>query len=111
MPNDLSEGMTIVLDRGPPRLSISLNCPSNSSYRPGKTRNWAIMGFPVALTIAFPLKSSQTSPDVEDISSISARALFSLALPIKDLAIRGPDTRIAPVIMVRMPSGTIANTR
>jgi hypothetical protein len=45
------------------------------------------------------------------MSWISAKARFSLARPMKDLAMRGPATRMAPVTMVMMPSGTMAKIR
>lgn len=70
-----------------------------------------MLGFPITRTIDFPLKSSQTSLEVDDMSSSSANARFSLARPMKDLAILEPWTRMAPVIMVKMPRGTIARMR
>ena len=45
----------------------------------------AIFGLPMARMIAFPLKSSQTSPEVDDINSSSATARFSLATTDKRL--------------------------
>ena len=48
--------------------------------------NSATLGFPMARTIEWPLKSSHTSLDVNGMSSISASARFSLAQLMKDLA-------------------------
>jgi hypothetical protein len=63
---------------------------------------------PITLTTSPPFQSSHTSFDVEDISSDSATARLSLALPMMALSHDGPPTRIAPTTAVIMPNGAIA---
>lgn len=70
-----------------------------------------MLGLPMTRTTEFPVNISPTSFDIDDMSSISVDARFSLARPIKDFAKRGPATRIAPLTTVMIPSGTIANIR
>lgn len=75
---------------------------------PRKTMICASFGRPITLTIDFPLYISQTSLDVDDMSSSSAEALFSRARPMKERAMFGPCTRMAAVMTATMPKGTAA---
>lgn len=116
IPQDLRSGVN-----NPPRVADLIVCMLQSFVEfvelavftggSGNKRKWAILGFPIARTIEFPLNISHTSLDTDDMSSTSAVALFSLARPIKALAKRGPATRIEPLIIVIIPRGTMAKIK
>lgn len=61
-------------------------------------------------TMLSPLYISQTSCEVEDICSISATAMLSLARPTIAWRSRGPPALMALTMIVIMPSGAIART-
>lgn len=84
-------------------------CLSDSSSGSRQTNSTTGVA-PMHLTTSRPFQSSQTSFDVEDISSTSAAAKFSLARPTTALSHDGPPTRIALIMIVIMPSGAIART-
>lgn len=82
-----------------------------SSQRAGsKHMNSTTGADPMHLTTCRPFQSSHTSFDVDDMSSASAAARFSLALPTSALSHEGPPTRIALTMMVITPSGAMART-
>ena len=64
------------------------------------TRISLTSGLPTRRVIDCPFQSSQTVPDVEEVSSACALPRFSWALPMMARSHVGPPRRIEPVIAV-----------
>lgn len=97
-------------------ISLSSVCssyitPASSDVSPGvelliRTSS-RIAGAPSILTMFCPFHNSQTSCDVDDMSSSSAAARCSLARPTIAFSHCGPPIRIADITAVMIPNGAI----
>lgn len=106
---DFEDASASVVEAAPARGGVLPLTPCFCACDNGmRHMNSAIEPSPAVLTTLEPFQSSQTSFDVDDMSSPSASARGSRARPIIAFNQVGPPTRMEEMMMVTTPSGAIA---